>query len=68
MRLALPPAISVGETVTAPVVPPRTYYRRPVCVTGRVTGIDPGTGALTLNTPEGYQTVAYAAARRARAS
>lgn len=62
---ALPRGIDIGEVVTAPVTPLRTYRRRAVMVTGPVRATS--AHSVTLVTPGGYYTVRYADARRVRA-
>jgi hypothetical protein len=62
MCRALPPAFVLGDDVSAPRWPHRTYRRRLVTAAGAVTGI--AQHALVLSTPQGVFTVKAAEARR----
>jgi hypothetical protein len=59
---ALPPGISVGDRITAPVTPPRTFRRGTVVVTGRVHAV--AAHHVTVVSSTGYHTVRYVDARR----
>lgn len=62
-QLALPPAIKVGSTVTGPVFPHRTYYGKPIMVTGTVTAI--AGRAVTIISASGFKTLLLEEARPA---